>query len=172
MTAREPREHGTAPGILHLDDYLPYRLSVASNRVSRLIAALYQDRFGLSIWQWRVLAILGAEDGLTAGGVAARAAMDKMAVSRAVSALLGRGLVARTASPSDGRARILSLTRTGRSIYDEVAPLARAQEELLLDGFSAEEVRAAERFLRAIEARAMDLTRRAKGQAAPAPQRR
>ncbi len=151
-------DSGVPHDTLHLEDYLPYRLSVASNRVSRLIAALYQDRFGLSIWQWRVLAILGAQDGLTAGEVAARAAMDKMAVSRAVSGLLGRDLVARKASKRDGRARILTLTPTGRGIYDEVAPLARQQERLLLQGFSAAEVRAAEQFLRAIEARAMALT--------------
>ena len=158
MTAPEPGEGTGAQDTLHLDDYLPYRLSVASNRVSRLIASLYQDRFGLSIWQWRVLAIAGAKDGLTAGEVAARAAMDKMAVSRAVSALLGRGLITRTASRTDGRARILTLTATGRSIYDEVAPLARQQESALLEGFSAAEVNAAQIFLRAIEARAMALT--------------
>ncbi len=143
---------------LHLDDYLPYRLSVASNRVSRLIARLYQDRFGLSIWQWRVLAILGAGNEVTAGEVAARAAMDKMAVSRAVSALMARGLISRTTSDKDGRARILSLTQTGASIYTEIAPLARAQEQHLLAGFSPDDITTATRFMRAIEARALALT--------------
>ncbi len=144
-------------GTLHLDDYLPYRLSVASNQVSRLIAKLYQDRFGLSIWQWRVLAILGAQNGLTAGEVATRSAMDKMAVSRAVSALLARGLVVRKASDTDGRARILSLTGTGAGIYDEIAPLAQEQEAHLLAGFSAEDIKTATRFLRALEGRAASL---------------
>ena len=146
-----------SPDKLHLDDYLPYRLSVASNRVSRLIAKLYQDRFGLSIWQWRVLAILGAQTGLTAGQVAKRAAMDKMAVSRAVSALLARGLVARKTAKHDARARILSLTQTGMGIYTEIAPLAREQEQHLLAGFSADDVEAATRFLLALEARAVEL---------------
>jgi len=145
------------PDTLHLDDYLPYRLSVASNRVSRLIAKLYQDRFGLSIWQWRVLAILGAQTGLTAGQVAKRAAMDKMAVSRAVSALLARGLVLRKTAKHDARARILSLSETGAGIYTEIAPLAREQEQHLLAGFSADDVEAATRFLLALEARAVEL---------------
>jgi DNA-binding MarR family transcriptional regulator len=139
------------PDTLHLDDYLPYRLSVASNRVSRLIAKLYQDRFGLSIWQWRVLAILGAQNGLTAGQVAMRAAMDKMAVSRAVSALLARGLVVRKTSPKDARARILSLSETGAGIYTEIAPLAREQEQQLLEGFKTEDIAAGTKFLKALE---------------------
>jgi DNA-binding MarR family transcriptional regulator len=142
---------------LHLDDYLPYRLSVASNRVSRLIAKLYQDRFGLSIWQWRVLAILGAQSGVTAGEVASRAAMDKMAVSRAVSALLVRGLVVRTPCAIDGRARLLALTDTGKGIYTEIAPLARKQEQLLLKGFSQADIETASAFLRAVEHRAQTL---------------
>ncbi len=136
---------------LNLDDYMPYRLSVASNQVSRLIAKLYSGRFGLSIWQWRVLAILGPEDGLTAGAIASRAAMDKMAVSRAVSGLLKRNLVSRTLSPDDGRARVLRLTSDGAAIYREVAPLAKAQEQRLLAQFTAEEVAAAKRFLLALQ---------------------
>ncbi len=142
---------------LNLEDYLPYRLSVASNRVSRLIAKLYQDRFGLTIWQWRALAILGAQGGITAGEVASRAAMDKMAVSRAVSGLLSRGLVVREASADDGRARLLKLTKTGSDIYDEIAPLAREQEQHLLDGFTAADIDAAVKFLRALEDRAASL---------------
>jgi len=139
------------PDTLHLDDYLPYRLSVASNRVSRLIAKLYQDRFGLSIWQWRVLAILGAQTGLTAVQVAKRAAMDKMAVSRAVSALLARGLVVRKTSKQDARARILSLSETGAGIYAEIAPLARGQEQQLLADFRPEDIAAGTKFLKALE---------------------
>ena len=53
-------EHG-----LRLDSYLPYRLSVASNAVSGLIARAYEDRFGLTIPQWRLVCVLAEEGGLT-----------------------------------------------------------------------------------------------------------
>ena len=36
---------------LRLDDYLPYRLSVAANAVSQLIARAYVERFGLTVPQ-------------------------------------------------------------------------------------------------------------------------
>jgi len=125
---------------LKLDNYLPYRLSIASNQVSNLIASLYQDRFGLSIWQWRVVAMLGASGSLTAQQVATNAAMDKMTVSRAVSGLLKRDLIVRKADQKDRRAQILSLSETGRKIHDEIAPLAIEQEKILLAAMSKEEI--------------------------------
>lgn len=122
--------------IWKLNDYLPYRLSVVSNQVSNQIASLYRDRFGLSIWQWRVIAMLGASGSRTAQQIAEQAAMDKMTVSRAVSGLLSRDLLVRRPSADDRRSQILSLTDTGRKIHDEIAPLAVEQEHILLKGLS------------------------------------
>src|SRR4051812_50053382 len=58
---------GEGDGSLKLDAYLPYRLSVASNAVSGLIARAYEDRFGLSVPQWRGLCGLAEGGGLTPG---------------------------------------------------------------------------------------------------------
>ncbi len=44
---------------LNLDNFLPYRLSIASNALSERIAAEYQNRFGLKIPEWRLMAVLG-----------------------------------------------------------------------------------------------------------------
>lgn len=52
---------------LKLDSYLPYRLSVASNAVSGLIARAYEDRFGLTVPQWRLICVLAYEAALIAG---------------------------------------------------------------------------------------------------------
>jgi DNA-binding MarR family transcriptional regulator len=78
--ARQP-----APNQLDLDRFVPYKLSVLSNRVSDAIARHYSERFGLSIPEWRVMAVLGQKPGLSARDVAARTAMDKVQVSRAVA---------------------------------------------------------------------------------------
>ena len=79
---------------LILDEYLPYRLSIASNAVSKLIARAYEDRFGLTIPQWRLMAVL-AEKPLTQQAIVARTAMDKVTVSRAAQGLVNRHLVGR-----------------------------------------------------------------------------
>lgn len=81
--------------LLILDRFLPYRLSVLSNTVSTAIANRYTERFDLRIPEWRVLAVLGMQPGLSAADVAARTAMDAVAVSRAVTRLLKQGRLER-----------------------------------------------------------------------------
>ncbi|ATQ42243.1 MarR family winged helix-turn-helix transcriptional regulator [Caulobacter mirabilis] len=142
---------------LELDEYLPFRLSVASNGVSRLIARAYEDRFGLTIPQWRLLAVL-AEGGLTPQAIVVRTVMDKVTVSRAAQVLTSRRLIARTASESDGRSHTLTLTETGRRLHAEIAPLALAYEAALLAGLAPGEVAQLKRLLMRLEAAAARLS--------------
>ena len=129
-----------------LADFLPYRLSIASNAVSARIAQLYQERFGLKVGEWRIMAVLGEADARTQRELAALTLMDKVAVNRACKVLEKRGLVGRTANRQDGRSHHVALTEEGRDIYAQVMPLAREVERQLLEPFSAAE-RAAMRDL-------------------------
>lgn len=126
---------------LDLDRFMPYRLSVLSNRVSTAIANEYSERFGLTIPEWRVMAVLGGTPGLSARAVAERTAMDKVAVSRAVARLIRAKRVERKADGRDGRVTRLDLTARGRAIYDEIVPLALHLEELFLTVLSPSERR-------------------------------
>jgi DNA-binding MarR family transcriptional regulator len=117
---------------LDLEHFLPYRLSVLSNRVSQCIAQAYAERFGIGITEWRVIAVLGRDCGLSANAVAERTAMDKVAVSRAVARLLERGLLQRDTHGDDRRRSVLELSEAGYGIYDEVVPVARGYEQRLL----------------------------------------
>lgn len=130
-----PAEEEAADPFL-LEDFLPYRLSVATNRISRLFARRYAEAYGLSIPEWRVLAAIGRAGTLSPGRVAAWTAMDKVKVSRAAAALVGAGLLRQSADPADGRGRKLSLTRKGRSVHQGVIPLARTLEAQLAAGLS------------------------------------
>lgn len=124
---------------LDLEHFLPYRLSVLSNRVSGAIARVYSQRFGLGVTEWRVMAVLGRYPGLSAGEVAQRTAMDKVAVSRAVAGLVDAGRLERETHEDDRRRSVLRLSAAGRAIFDEVAPLAVAFEKRLLDGMEPSE---------------------------------
>ncbi len=122
---------------LELERFLPYRLSVLSNRVSQKIADTYAERFGLGVTEWRVIAVLGRYPGLSAGAVAERTAMDKVAVSRAVARLLERNLLLREVHGDDRRRSVLALSPEGLRVHALVAPLAmECERELLapLDG--------------------------------------
>lgn len=135
------------PATLELDAYLPYRLSVASNAVSGLIARAYEDRFGLTVPQWRLICVLAEEVGLTQVAIVARTGMDKVTVSRAAQGLAKRRLVGRSEHHADGRSHVLTLTAEGERLYAEIAPLALAYEAALIAGLAPSEVALLKRLL-------------------------
>jgi DNA-binding MarR family transcriptional regulator len=124
---------------LDLDRFVPYRLSVLTNRVSNAIAQTYSERFGLSVAEWRVMAVLGQASGLSARDVARRTEMDKVQVSRAVASLVRRRHVQKQADSSDGRVSRLALTARGRAIYNEIVPHALELEERFLSALAPNE---------------------------------
>ncbi len=148
-----------APGAddFALEHFLPYRLSVLTNTISGAIARLYARRFGLTIPEWRVMAVLGRFGPLSANAVCRRTAMDKVRVSRAVARLVARGLVARRADPHDRRRAVLRLAAGGRATHDRIVPLARAREARLLDALSPDERATLDRLLAKLQARADEL---------------
>lgn len=139
---------------LILEDFLPYRLSILSNTVSSTIATAYNKRFGLSIPEWRVIAVLGRFPGLSAVEVAERTLMDKVAVSRAVTKLINSGRVDRQFADADRRRSILRLSAEGRQVHDEIAPLALKFEEDLLHGLSEDEIQTLSVIMERLLARA------------------
>ena len=123
-----------------LTDFLPYRLSTTSNAVSGRIALEYRQRFGLSVPEWRVMAVLGDAGAITQRDLTRLTLMDKVAVNRACKVLEERGLAARQPNTSDGRSHLLELTAEGRAMHGEIMPLALEMERRIFAGFSDEEV--------------------------------
>jgi len=146
------------PDTIDLDRFLPYRLSVLTNVVSSTIAEAYQRRFGLSIPEWRVLAVLARHPGVSAAEVARLTRMDAVAVSRAVARLLAAGRLRRTIARDDRRRSVLAMTATGAAVYREVAPLALGYERELLATLGAAERAALDRALDALTTRAQALS--------------
>ncbi len=122
-----------------LEQFLPYRLSVLTNTVSRTLAREYAERFDIGVLEWRVMAVVGRFAPISANDVCERTAMDKVAVSRAVRALLARNLLLRRADPGDGRRSLLRLSARGRDIHDMIVPLAEQLESDLLSSLTDSE---------------------------------
>lgn len=142
---------------LHLERFVPYRLSVLTNIVSMSIAHAYEREFGLTIPQWRVIAVLARYPNLSAIEVAARTAMDKVAVSRAVQGLLTTRRVVRSYDKGDRRRSLLRLSALGRAVYTRVAPLALGYEKRLLNALSSKDRRALHRLIERLTERALEL---------------
>ncbi len=133
---------------LILEEFLPYRLAVLSHTVSSKIAGVYEERFQISIPEWRVIAILGRFPGLSAVEVAQRTMLDKVAVSRAVTKLIKSGRIDREFADADRRRSILNLSDEGWQVHNEIAPLALAFERELVQDIDPEDF---ERFNRILE---------------------
>jgi DNA-binding MarR family transcriptional regulator len=117
---------------LHLERFLPYRLSLLTNTVSAAIADAYASRYELTIPEWRVIAVLAHAPGLSAAEVAERTGMDKVAVSRAVTRLLRHRRLKRRQTSADRRRSRLELSAGGRNVYSRIAPWALRYERELL----------------------------------------
>tara|TARA_E500000305_G_scaffold98022_1_gene89365 strand:+ start:386 stop:844 length:459 start_codon:yes stop_codon:yes gene_type:complete len=122
-----------------LSQFLPYRLSITSNAVSGRIAQEYRTRFGLSIPEWRVMAVLGDAGSITQRELTRFTLMDKVAVNRACKILEERGLAARKPNALDGRSHLLALTDDGRAMHGEIMPLAQEMEQRIFAGLSGDE---------------------------------
>ena len=141
----------TASRTLRLAEHLPYRLSVAAAAVSALVAKAYEERFGLPIPQWRLIAILMEHKSLTQQQLVPLSTMDKQTISRAARSLQARGLIGRATSRQDRRAYRLRVTASGRRLYRAVVPLALAYERRLLANLSAQQISTLRRQLRQLE---------------------
>lgn len=136
-----PQAKNSRPEKLALDEFLPYRLSVVAEAVSTLLAKGYERQFGITIAEWRVLAVIGEYGKQTTQEVIDRTRMDRVRVSRAVIRLADKGLIDRTANPADARAQILDFSGNGLATYRKIVPFARSIQSKLAASLSSEEIR-------------------------------
>jgi len=122
-----------------LTDFLPYRLAIASNAVSGLIAGEYRVEFGLKIPEWRIMAVLGDVGSLTQRDLVQVTLMDKVAVNRACKVLEDRNLLQRSPNEADGRSHHLELTEDGRAMHDEIWPQAVSTYEQIFAALTPRE---------------------------------
>jgi len=132
---------------LILSEFLPYRLSVVSERISRTFANRYEERFGLSIPEWRVMAILGESSPLSTQEVIEQTQMDRVRVSRAVIRLSDKNLLSRKSHPKDQRAQLLALSPQGKKVYRQIVPMAQHLQSELATTLEPTELRALEIIL-------------------------
>ena len=88
-------------------------MSALANTLSRGAAARYSREFGVSLMEWRIVGTLALDAPLSLKQLARRFDLDKGQSSRAVTALLGRGLVRRSVNGADRRSFMLRLTPAG-----------------------------------------------------------
>lgn len=117
----------------------------------------YRRQFGVTLWEWRIIALLGAYAPLSLSEIAASAAIDKGQASRVVAGLIDRSLIERQVNDFDGRSSKLSLTRAGLKTYDGLIAAANERERALRSALSAEELALLGRALELVASQARRL---------------
>lgn len=115
-----------------LSQFLPYRLSVVSERISRRLSVSYGTSHGLSVAEWRVLVHLQYCGAVSVRDIQLYTNLEKSRVSRAVSRLDHAGMVQKQTSKSDARLIEIALTKAGRNVLADVLTSAIATEKRLL----------------------------------------
>jgi DNA-binding MarR family transcriptional regulator len=139
--AGPPRSHEFV-----IDESLGYLV----NRVARSMAGQLAERMraaGIGIGQWAVLLFLFARDGMSQAELSRDVAIEPPTMVRTIDRLVRDGLVTRVPDPADGRVSRIYLTDRGRSLRDELVPMAVAVNEATLTRLTDGEGRALRRIL-------------------------
>jgi DNA-binding MarR family transcriptional regulator len=139
-------------------ELLSYRLHTVANLLSRGAELRYRREFGVSLWEWRSVALLGgAEAPLSLSELARAAGIDKGQMSRVVSGLAKRGLVMREADSADGRGVRLALSKAGRKLYSGLIRAAAERDSAFNGCLSEREKRVFEKALQKLAHAARDM---------------
>jgi len=155
LPAETARIGDNAP--LKLEHFLPYQLNVIASLTSQALSHVYAQRYGIGVPEWRILVTLGQYGVMTGKAIGAHTHMHKTKVSRAVALLEKRRLLARRANRADMREAFLSLTSTGRAMYEEVAPHALDFARRLTEILTPADREAFDRALQQLTARSAQL---------------
>jgi DNA-binding MarR family transcriptional regulator len=138
-------------------ELLSYRLHRVANLLSRGAELRYRREFGVSLWEWRTLALLGAAEGpQSLGHLAQAAGIHKSQMSRVVSGLAARKLVERSSNDADGRGVHLALSRSGRKVYQGLIDAAEERDRAFKGCLSSREKKIFEDALSKLAQRARD----------------
>jgi len=147
---------------LDLFKFVPFRLNRLAAEVSAALSIEYQERYGLDIAEWRVLATLGFRvEACSAQYIAHCTRTHKSTISRAVTALMTRQLVERVENKDDRREFALRMTRKGRALYAKLIPRLLRKEREIMSCLTAREQNDFTRMLGKIES-SLDLVQTSK----------
>lgn len=123
----------------NLSEFLPYKLSVLTSRITKMLSTIYGKGHGLSTPEWRVLVHVARCEKMSVREIHDSVYLEKPSVSRAVAKLEKAGLLAKATCVADHRLVEIQVTDAGLDAYHSIVPEALSFEAALLSAFSAAE---------------------------------
>lgn len=128
----------TDQDVFELENFLPFILNQTAEITGKAFQAMYRESSGMSRTQWRVLAIVGRYNRLSAKEICSIAHEEKSRISRAVASLEQSNLLQREKSPTDKREEFLQLTEQGHKLYQELGQSALEFDKKLREALGQE----------------------------------
>lgn len=122
----------------NLSAFIPYQVVLLAGYFGQELLKVYVE-YELSIGDWRVIATVAENPGMTAIDVASQVHLDEVAVHRAVKSLENRGFLRRYADDEDRRRKPLEVTAKGRTLYLKILPRVLSFERWVLMKFLPDE---------------------------------
>lgn len=135
-TSKKPH---LVPQPLGLQGFLTFRLSRLNQALNSQVTEVLAHHAQIGLSEWRVLSVIASGDAKTARDVTTLTGLDPAMISRALKQLEERGLVCSLRDTTDRRARLVSLTKEGISLFDSVLPIMRKRQEALLGSLAPHE---------------------------------
>ncbi len=95
--------------------------------------------FDLTPVQFAAMDAIASQPGIDQASVAAKIAYDKATIGGVIDRLQAKGLVERSISARDRRAREVTLTAAGQAVFQQILPLVRALQDDILTGLEPQE---------------------------------
>jgi len=120
-------------------------------------SAVLRQRLGLGFTEYRIMVMLSLEPGIAAKRIGEVVGLDKAAISRAVVALEGAGLIEPTPETAGRRSQAFRLTAKGHEAFARAVKVGREHERRLMADLSAEEQQTLVGLLQRLHARTADI---------------
>jgi len=140
-----------------LEDMFLYHLARLQAAAGSRVVRLCEGRYGITRREWRMLCLLAEAGQLQPSQLAEQAQLDRTRTSRAVTALLAKGLLWKESQVGDARRALLRLSDTGRALHAELFPQVQAINRELMDAVPEPELQAMASAFARIRARAREL---------------
>lgn len=151
MTANNKIEKLSIEEDMPLHRFLTYRISRVQAKLNAQATRLLRETSGITLIQWRIIALIGAAVQTQSSELSKDAALDKGLLSRNLKTLIEEGFVSSTINFKDHRVQNLSLTSEGRAIFEKTLPVTRARQARLREGLTNEELNVFHKVLDQLE---------------------
>lgn len=147
----QPETEDDSADALPLHQFLTYRLSRVQAKLNAQATRMLRETSGITLTQWRVIALVGAAGQTRLSDLAKEAALDKGLLSRNLKTLIEAGVVTARMDDKDHRSQILNLSPKGQEIFEHTLPVTRARQKKLREALTENELHVFRRVLDKLE---------------------